>query len=189
MGLMNASTAWCKRSPDPAQIRGESSFTISCCVSRGKPRDSREDGRLDGAARLLCSPFDGRRGHRHKAVDLVSHIATAVRALHEDDADQVFRRIHPSIGAIGAALYETTDRVISKRAKHLADHLETEAVTHSGGKACLHGAGLRCGHGAARYETSDRVISKRAKHLADHLETEAVTHSGGKACLHGAGLR
>ena len=73
-------------------------------------------------------------GHRHKAVDLVGHIATAVGALHEDDADQVFGRVHPPIGAIGAALDETTDRVIAERAKHLAHHLETEAVTHSGAK-------------------------------------------------------
>src|SRR5258708_36399615 len=82
--------------------------------------------------------FDGCRRHRQKAIDLIGYVAAPIGALHQNDADQVFSRVHPRVGTIGAAFDETADRVIAESAERLTHHLETEAVTHSRSKARFH---------------------------------------------------
>ena len=39
LGVVNAGTAWCKRSPDQIQIHTELGFTLSCRASKGEYLD------------------------------------------------------------------------------------------------------------------------------------------------------
>src|SRR5260370_25001683 len=128
------SRAWFRYSPRPWSccLSGRKSRALAaflkCCRRRVPPGNP---GRHSFGTPL----FDGCCRHRQQAVDLVGYIAVPIGALHQNDADQVFSRVHRRVGTISAAFDEAADRVIAESAERLTHHLETKAVTHSWSKA------------------------------------------------------